>query len=74
MVIPKIDFSLFVVFSLASVETTCAKSTVQYAVRCLLMLVRNKSSGFVGKGRGMLTGARAIEEEPTLSETGVSVG
>jgi hypothetical protein len=57
------------------VKTTCAKKTVQYAVTCLLMLVKNKSSGFCRQGaRVMLTRARAIRERPALSETGVRVG
>jgi hypothetical protein len=39
------------------------------------MLVRNKSSSFCRqRARGRADRARAIEERPALSETGVGVG
>lgn len=48
---------------------------IQYAVRCLLIVVTNKCSGFCRQGvRVMLTRAKAIKEKLVLSETGVSVG
>jgi hypothetical protein len=42
----KLDAVRSNVYLLFSVKTTCAERTVQYAVRCLLILVSNKSSGF----------------------------